>query len=162
MKTLTLHEAEEDQRSQARHRHGQQQDAAATAPVYGRPEQQPSPSPCTHGQQVGPVEAGGGASDITSERAVTVTNAVRDESGGERAHGDGVSARDCLSRRRVKVNVKPGDGRCSRCVEETTALGPKMRADLRGEAKHTHVLPDVPAVEELGEGQVRASRGGGL
>lgn len=26
--------------------------------------------------------------------------------------------------------------------------------DLRCEAKHTHVLPDVPAVEELGEGQV--------
>ena len=28
--------------------------------------------------------------------------------------------------------------------------------DLRGEAEHTHVLPDVPAVEELGEGQVGA------
>lgn len=34
--------------------------------------------------------------------------------------------------------------------------------DLRGEAEHTHVLPDVPAVEELGEGQVGAWRGCGL
>lgn len=29
-----------------------------------------------------------------------------------------------------------------------------VEVDLRCEAKHTHVLPDVPAVEEFGEGQV--------
>ena len=37
-----------------------------------------------------------------------------------------------------------------------------VQEDLRGEAEHTHVLPDVPAVEELGEGQVGAGGGGWL
>lgn len=32
----------------------------------------------------------------------------------------------------------------------------RLSDDLRGEAEHTHVLPDVPAVEELREGQVGA------
>lgn len=86
---LTLHESQEDQRGQARHRHGEEQDAAAAAPVHRRPEQQPGSAPCAHGQQVGPVEAGGRASDVTSEGAVTVTNAVRDEPGGGREEGRG-------------------------------------------------------------------------
>lgn len=32
----------------------------------------------------------------------------------------------------------------------------RMWDDLRGEAEHTHVLPDVPAVEELREGEAGA------
>lgn len=34
--------------------------------------------------------------------------------------------------------------------------------DLRGEAQHTQVFPDVPAVEEFMEGQVGVRGGGGL
>lgn len=79
---LTLHEPQEDQRGQACHRHGEEQDATAAASVYRCPQQQPGPTPCTHRQQVCPVEAGGRASDVTSERAVTMTDAVRDESEG--------------------------------------------------------------------------------
>lgn len=79
---LTLHESQEDQRGQPRHRHGEEQDATATVPVHGRPEQQPGAPPCAHRQQVRPVEAGGRAFDVTPERAVTVTNAVGDESEG--------------------------------------------------------------------------------
>lgn len=81
---LTLHESQEDQRGEPGQRHGEQQDATATAPVYGRPQQQPGTAPCADGQQVRPIEAGGGASDVTSERAVTVTNAVGDESEREK------------------------------------------------------------------------------
>lgn len=86
---LTLHEAQEDQRRQARHRHEQQQDAAAAAPVHGGPEQQPGSAPCAHRQQVRPVEAGGGASDVAPEGAVAVADAVRDEPAG--VGGRGVS-----------------------------------------------------------------------
>jgi len=81
---LTLHESQEDQRGQPRHRHGEEQDATTAEPVYSRPEQQPGTAPCAHRQQVRPIEARGCASDITSERAVTVTNAVSDESEGGR------------------------------------------------------------------------------
>lgn len=80
--SLTLHEPQEDQRGQPRHRHGEEQDATATAPVHGRPQQQPGPAPRADGQQVGPVEAGGGASDVASEGAVAVADAVGDESKG--------------------------------------------------------------------------------
>lgn len=83
---LTLHESEEDQRGQPRHRHGEEQDAAATVPVHGCPERDPGAAACTHRQQVHPVEAGGVASDVTSERAVAVTNAMRDEPEGGRGN----------------------------------------------------------------------------
>lgn len=82
MMPLTLHESQEDQGGQARHRHGEQKDAAATAPVDGCPQQHPGAAARAHRQKVGPIEAGSRASHVTSERAVAVADAVRDESKG--------------------------------------------------------------------------------
>lgn len=82
---LTLHETQQDQRGQAHHRHGEEQDATAAAPVDCCPEQQPGSTPCTHSKQVHPVETGGRASDVTTERAVTVSDAMGDEPEGRKA-----------------------------------------------------------------------------
>lgn len=79
---LTLHEPKKDQRGQTRHRHEQEQDATATTPVHRCPQQEPGTATRTYRQQVRPVEAGGVASDVTSEGAVAMTDAVRDEAEG--------------------------------------------------------------------------------
>ena len=78
---LTLHQSQQDQGGQPRQRHAKQQDATATASVHGCPQQQPCPAPRADRQQVGPIEAGGCASDIAAERAVAVADAVGDEPG---------------------------------------------------------------------------------
>ena len=86
---LTVHEPQQDERGQPRHRHGEQQDATATAPVHRGPQQQPGPAPRTDGQQVGPIEAGGVTSDVPAERAVAVTDAVGNEPERERGEERG-------------------------------------------------------------------------
>lgn len=59
-----------------------------------------------------------------------------------------------LQQRPVPVNKVQMKGLTQNC--SVAKLMPRVWDDLRGEAEHTHVLPDVPAVEELGEGQVGA------
>lgn len=79
---LTLHQPQQDQRGQAHHRHGEEQYATAAASVDCCPKKQQGSTPRTHREHVHPVETGTRASDVTSERAVTVSDAVRDEPEG--------------------------------------------------------------------------------
>lgn len=136
---LTLHQPQQDQRGQAHHRHGEEQYATAAASVDCCPKKQPGSTPGAHREQVHPVETGTRASDVTSERAVTVRDAVRDEP----------ESRKTGATRETAVET----GFCR--VKEPSV-------DSRDEAQHTHVLPDVLAVEELVEGQVGLGGGGRL
>lgn len=79
---LTLHESQQYEGGQARHGHGEQQDAPAAAPIHRRPQQQPGPAPGAHRQQVGPVEAGGRTPHVPPEGAVAVADAMGDEAAG--------------------------------------------------------------------------------